>query len=115
MEGEGLLYEVKWTFDKAGVELRARVIGQLPAAAVLQFIVPVIARQSEQIEQASSQIVRISKSRGTLLVTIDGANRFESIRSEHAFNLVPGFEAVPLTVAILPGKDVRVRIEADGT
>jgi hypothetical protein len=115
LEGEGpVLYEVRWILDIAGVELRARVIGQLPATAVLQFIVPVIARQNEQIEQASSQIVRISKSRGTLIVTVDGANRFESIRSERAFNLVPGFEAVPLTVAILPGKDARVRIEADG-
>jgi hypothetical protein len=115
MEGEGqLLYEVRWMVDKAGVELRARAIGQMPASAVLHFIVPVIARQNEQIEQASSQIVRISKSKGNLIIAIDGANHFEPIRSERVFNLVPGFEAVPLTIAILPGKQVGIRIEADG-
>jgi hypothetical protein len=30
------------------------------------------------------------------------------------FNLVPGFEAVPLIVAIQPGNDVGMRIEAVG-
>jgi hypothetical protein len=115
MEGERpLLYEVRWMFDKEAAELRARVIGLLPATAVLQFIVPVIARQNEQIEQPSSQVVRISKSKGTLIVTIDGSNAFQPIRSERAFDLVPGFEAVPLTIAILPGRDVGMRIEAEG-
>lgn len=43
MGGEGLLYEVKWTIGESGVELRARVTGQLPGSASLQFILPVIA------------------------------------------------------------------------
>ena len=58
--------------------------------------------------------MRISKPKGSLIVSIDAANRFESIPSERTFNLVPGFEAVPLVVAIQPGTEVRMRIEAGG-
>jgi hypothetical protein len=114
MEGDGLLYGVRWTISESGVELAASVTGQLPASASLQFIAPVIARESEQVEQVSPHSVRISKPKGSLIVSIDAANRFEPILGERTFNLVPGFEAVPLIVAIQPGKEVRVRIEAGG-
>ena len=114
MEGDGLLYGVRWTIGKSGVDLAASVTGKLPASASLQFIVPVIARESERVEQVSPHSVRISKPKGSLIVGVDAANRFEPIPSERTFNLVPGFEAVPLIVAIQLGKEVRVRIEAGG-
>ena len=114
LEGNGLLYEAIWTIDKSGVELRARVRGQLPASASLQFIVPVIARQSERVEQASPQSVRISKPKGLVIVSVDADHHFEPMPNEHTFNLVPGFEAVPLIVAIQPGNEVSMRIEAGG-
>jgi hypothetical protein len=114
MEGDGLLYEATWTIGKSGVELRARVRGQLPTSASLQFIVPVISRQSERVERASPQRVRISKPNGLIIVSVDAAHHFEPIPGERTFNLVPGFEAVPLIVAIQPGNEVGVRIEAGG-
>ena len=112
MEGDGLLYVVRWTIRESGVELAAGVTGKLPASASLQFIAPVIARQSERVERVSPQSVRISKPQGSLIVTVDAANRFEPISAERTFNLVPGFEAVPLIVAIQPGKEGRMRVEA---
>lgn len=112
MEGDGLLYEVTWTIDESAVELRPRVTGQLPASASLQFIIPVIAGQNDRVEQASPQSVRIFRAKGPLIVSVDAVNRFEPIPGERTFNLVPGFEAVPLVVAIQSGKEARVRIEA---
>ena len=112
MEGDGLLYVVRWTIGESGVELAASVTGQPPASASLQFIAPVIARDSERVEQLSPHSVRISKLKGSLVVSTDTANRFEPIPGDRTFNLVPGFEAVPLIVAIQPGIEVRVRIKA---
>ncbi len=112
MEGEDPMYEVKWMMDESAVELRALVRGQLPASASLQFIVPVIARQSERVEQASPQSVRIFKSKGSLAVSVDAAHRFEPIPGERTFNLVPGFEAVPFIIEMQPGNQVSVRIES---
>jgi hypothetical protein len=114
MEGDGLCYEATWTMDKSGVELRARVRGLLPASASLQLIVPVITRQSERVEQTSPQSVGISKRKGLVVISVEADHHFEPIPDERTFNLVPGFEAVPLIVRILPGNEVGLRIEAGG-
>ncbi|AXC09725.1 hypothetical protein ACPOL_0344 [Acidisarcina polymorpha] len=112
MEGDGMRYDVRWTIAESSVELAASATGQLPASASLQLIVPLIAGKGERVEQLSPQSVRISKSKGLLIVSIDAAHRFDPIPGERTFNLVPGFEAVPLIVAIQSGKEVRLRIEA---
>lgn len=112
-EGNGLEYEMRWTIGELDVELRARVIGEPPESASLQFILPLIARRSERVEQASPNKVRIFKAKGAVVISVDPANRFEPIPTERTFNLVPGFEAVPLIVRIQPGDEVRIRIEAN--
>lgn len=71
-------------------------------------------RESERVEHQNPQSIRIFKAKGSLIVRVDPANRFEPIPNERTFNLIPGFEAVPLIVAIHPGDEVRVRIESDG-
>lgn len=103
-----------WTIDDAGVDLRASVTGPVPASASLQFIVPVIVRQSDGVEQASPLSVRISKPKGLLIVSVDPDHHFEPIPNERTFNLVPGFEAVPLIVRIQPGNEVALRMQAGG-
>jgi len=85
--------------------------GCRPVGSV-QFIVPVIARQSERVEQASPQSVRISKPKGLVVVSVEADHHFEPIPDERTFNLVPGFEAVPLIAAIQPGNEGRMRIES---
>ncbi len=114
IEGDGLLYHVTWQIAENGVELRASVDGKLPESATLNFIVPTIARQSERVEQGDSRTVRISKAKGELTISTDASNGFEVVPAERTFNLIPGFEAVPLVVAMEPGKEVRVRIETTG-
>jgi hypothetical protein len=72
---------------------------------------PVIVRQSERVEQPDPRTVRIRKPKGVLMVSTDAGDAFELVPADRTFNLVPGFEAVPLVVAMQPGKEVRVRIE----
>jgi hypothetical protein len=50
------------------------------------------------------------KANGTLTVSTDAAAGFEAVPNERTFNLVPGFEAIPLVVLLEPGRDTRVRI-----
>jgi hypothetical protein len=114
IEGDGLTYKGCWTIDDAGVDLRASVTGPVPGSASLEFIVPVIVRPSDAVEQASPQSVRISKPNGLLMVTVDSDHDVEPIPDVRTFNLVPGFEAVPLIVRIQPGNEVAMRIQAGG-
>jgi hypothetical protein len=103
-------YRLAYTFNEAVVEIAASASGTLPGP--MKLIVPVIARASEQVEPMDRQTVRISKTKGTLTIRTDAAAGFAHIPAERTFNLVPGFEAVPLEIVLLPGAEARVRLEA---
>jgi hypothetical protein len=108
--GNGVDYHMAYRLNDAGVDVVARVSGEGPAP--MRLILPVIARQYEAIEQMDAQTIRIEKSKGTLTVRTNAAYGFESVPKERTFNLVPGFEAVPLAVVLQEGKETWVRIEA---
>jgi hypothetical protein len=102
----GAGYHLVYRLSEGGVELTASASGAVP----VRLIVPVIARASERVEQPDARTVRIAKPKGTLTVSTDAAAGFEAVPKERTFNLVPGFEAVPLSVVLQPGKETRIRI-----
>ena len=108
--GERVPYRLVYRLSDAGMDVVASVSGEGPAPS--RLILPVIARQDEEVEQTDAQTVRIAKSKGTVTVRTDAKHGFESVPKERTFNLVPGFEAVPLVVVLEEGKETRVRIEA---
>jgi hypothetical protein len=105
---EGVLYHVTYRLNREGVELVAGVNSAGPAP--MQWILPVIARADETIEQPDAQTIRITKAKGTLTLTTDAPQGFEKVPQERTFNLVPGFEAIPLVVVLEPGRETRVGI-----
>ncbi|HZL52228.1 MAG TPA: hypothetical protein VFC37_14900 [Terracidiphilus sp.] len=107
--GEGVLYRLTYKLSEGGVDLTASVNGVGPAP--MRLIVPVIARADEAFEKPDVRTVRIAKAKGMLTVTTDAAEGFEAVPKERTFNLVPGFEAIPLAVVLQAGKETRVRIE----
>ncbi len=113
LRGAELLYHVTYTLDEDAVELTASVSGEVSASpSTLRFIVPVLARSTEPFTQPDSQTVKIARAKGAITVHTDAAEGFGTVPTERTFNLVPGFEAIPLWVPLEPGKEVRVRIAA---
>lgn len=111
LPGSAAKYHVSQRIGDQKVELTASAT-DLPAnTGALCLIVPVIASSTDRVEQQDAHTVRIVKPKGALLIHTDAPKGFDPIPRERTFNLVPGFEAVPLSVAIEPGVDVRVRIE----
>ncbi len=111
--GGDIEYHLTHTISEAAVELTASASGS--NAALVRFIFPVIARAGERVERPDAQTVRIARPHGTLTLHTDAPAGFEPIPTERTFNLVPGFEAVPLAITLEPGKEVRVRLEATTT
>jgi hypothetical protein len=102
-----LQYHLVYRLDAKSVEVRATVNGNGPAPA--RLIVPIVCRPGEEVQQPDAQTVRILKAGGTLSLTTEPAAKLET--SERTFNLVPGFEAIPLSVVLQPGIEAWVRIE----
>ncbi|WP_188760624.1 hypothetical protein [Edaphobacter acidisoli] len=107
----GAKYHVTHRIADPAVELTASTTGLPTSAKTLRFIVPVIASSTDRVEQSNAQTVHIIRPKGTLVISTDAQQGFAPIPAQRTFNLVPGFEAVPLTVAMQPGEQVRVRIE----
>jgi hypothetical protein len=106
-----VLYHLRYKLSEDGVEIAAAAKGVLVSQSNLQLIVPVVSRSSEALEQRDKQAVRIVKPKGALTVRTDAAAGFGIVTRERTFNLVPGLEAIPLTVNLEPEKTVRMKIE----
>lgn len=110
-KGGEVLYHLTYTLSLDGVEITATANGETANLSNLHLIVPVVSRNSEALDQPDRQTVRITKARGVLTVHTNLATGFGTVLQERTFNLVPGLEAIPLTVNLEVGKTVRVRIE----
>jgi hypothetical protein len=107
--GGRLSYHLEYRLSEKSVELSARAEGQGPAA--MRFVLPVIIRPGERIEQLDRRTIRMAKTKGTLTVTAD-IDLIPIVSVEmRTFNLVPGFEAVPIEIPLEDGQQARVRFE----
>ena len=113
LAGEGMTYRLSYRFAPSGVEIAAKAdsaIGE-GLTAPLRFILPVISRSGEVVERLDDRTIRIHKSTGVVEVRTDHQLGFNPIPEERTFNLVPGFECVPLSVSMESGKEIRIRLE----
>ncbi|MFZ0340573.1 MAG: hypothetical protein WAL45_21290 [Terracidiphilus sp.] len=107
-----ILYHMVYRLSESGVEIVGGASDELSRSAPLRLIVPVIAREGERVEQVDARTVRVIKAKGALTVTTDASSGFEASFKEKTFNLVPGFEAFPFTVAPAAGKHASIRLQA---
>ncbi|MGA3133817.1 MAG: twin-arginine translocation signal domain-containing protein [Terracidiphilus sp.] len=105
-------YRFEYVFEEDGIEIRAQVLADTPPASPIRFVLPVVSRPDELIERPSQQEVRIQKPKGRLTIATDAANAFEAIPVNRVFNLVPGFLCLPLTIPMIPGRSVSIKIRA---
>jgi len=110
-DGE-MRYHASYRLTETAVEIVAEASGMTASGMELRFILPVISPTGEAVERLDSTSIRIAKPAGALVVRTDAPQGFEAMPAERTFNLVPGFECVPLTVVMQPGKAVRIRLEA---
>jgi hypothetical protein len=116
VEGEAR-YHLTYSVAKHGVAITATV--EAPTHAQLNFILPVISSSTEPINQPNPNILQIEKPKGTLTIHIISPTpsetgtmeRFLKL-AERTFNLVPGFEAIPITIPMEPNKAIQIYIEA---
>ncbi len=109
LAGGDVAYHLVCRISAGGVDLEATVTGAV--AAPVRLLVPVVSLAGERVELPNGRTVRIAKPKGTLTVTTDAAEGFEAVPTERTFNLVPGFEAVPLSVMLKADETARMRIE----
>ncbi len=100
-------FRLGYRFTAEAVEIAAH------AEAQARLVLPVVCRQDEPVQSLDDGTVRLDRAAGRLLVHCAAPRRLEPIPPRRVFNLVPGFQCVPLTVQLPAGGDVRVTIAAE--
>jgi hypothetical protein len=104
-------YWLRYRATAQRFEIHARFETAAALPRPVSLIVPVISSSEEKLGPGAN-IVRIHKQKGTLVVHTDAVQGFRPVAEERTFNLVPGFECVPLIVDLKPGEQVTVVLEA---
>jgi hypothetical protein len=101
-------YHLTYRLTESTVEILANT--DATTASSLRLIVPVISGSTEAFTQPDPKTLRITKPKGTL--TVSTPQDFEPIPKERTFNLVPGFECIPLIINIPLNQQIQIRFEA---
>jgi hypothetical protein len=115
-EGEAH-YHLTYSLTKNGIKITGTA--EAPPQSQLNFILPIISNSTESMNQPTPNILQIEKPRGTLTIHITSLasteptpmERFLKL-AERTFNLVPGFEAIPLMIPMQSNKPIEIYIEA---
>jgi hypothetical protein len=97
------------TEDKVEIVAGTDTNGLVP----VRLIVPVVSRHEETVEYVDRKTVRVKKPGGYLLVRTDAREGFETQDTERTFNVIPGFECLPLAIIMLPGRETRVELSVE--
>jgi hypothetical protein len=105
-------YQLIYRLSAAKVEIVASTDAAGPAP--LRFLLPVVSPRDEAVKHIDSKTIRVTKRNGQLVVSSNAPQGFEGSTDERTFNLVPGFECLPLTVPMVPGEEIRIELSAVG-
>lgn len=97
----GLVYKLGYQIDDKRVVVTAKSMTRGKGDLKTNIALPVVSPVHEPVRQVSANRIEILKEKGTVRVQADVPLRIEKTERGRVFNLVPGFEAVPI-VAELP-------------
>jgi hypothetical protein len=94
-----------------GFEIAARFETSAALSGPVSLILPVISGSEEKVTKNGQKSVQIQKQSGTLVVHTNSPRGFRPLPEERTFNLVPGFECIPLIIDLTPGEQVTVVLQ----
>jgi hypothetical protein len=100
-------YTLAYTLTAGSVEIAITTTQATIPADPIRFILPVVSAQTEQASLTSPRSALILKPGGNLVLSTDAPTGFDPITLDPAnrtFNLIPGFECIPFTITLAPGK-----------
>lgn len=107
---------LSYQFDVGGVTVRAQTFGTQPETLKLALTLPVISPTGEKVRRVSDRRIEIQKPAGIVVIEANVPLRIRATGRERVFNLVPGFEAVPIVAEFSAGAgaavECRIRVVA---
>lgn len=96
-----VVYKMNYSFGVDAFEILAEVEGNAPQDT-LNFFLPVISHNREEVARPSNRCIRVTKLAGRVEITSNKLLTIVGDKDNRIFNLVPGFEAIPITFQFQP-------------
>jgi hypothetical protein len=81
--------------------------------AAARLVLPVVCTRRERAQRVGRRRVHVDRERGRLVLECDAPAEFAPVAERRVFNLVPGFQCVPVVVPFAAGGRVSVFIRAE--
>jgi hypothetical protein len=105
-------YHLTYRLAESSVSITATASGATVPSSPLYFVLPVVSPASESVARTAANAISIAKAKGGLTVHTDSPRGFDEVPQDRTFNLVPGFECVPLAVPMELGQPITITLEA---
>ncbi len=102
-------YELRYQFDCDEVKILVPPRRKVDSSGLATLVVPVFSLSGEPVRQVSETRIEIEKPEGTVVVECNVPLSIKGSENGRVFNMVPGAEAVPISVAIPTEANVGVQ------
>lgn len=102
--------KLAYHFDTEALTIKAAAPGVGGAGHRPRLVLPVISPNKEKVSRPSAQRIEIKKPGGTLVIEANVPLQIEEVGRSRIFNLVPGFEAVPIFAEVPRDGELRCSI-----
>jgi hypothetical protein len=96
---------VRLTGDAVHVEARSDTDARL--------VLPIVCTQAEAVSRNDGRRVHVQRERGRLLLECAAPSQLAPLPERRVFNLVPGFQCVPIVVPLAAGRSASVSVRAE--
>jgi hypothetical protein len=96
--------ELEYLIEKDSLTIRCRIAHPDPAALGATFVLPIISPTGEKVRLAGEHSIQIQKPGGNLTIDSNIPIKIQNVPRGRIFNMVPGFEAVPIIARFAPGQ-----------
>jgi len=105
----GLTYDLGYTIDKDQVSISAKRKTKAADGLKTTLALPLVSMVHETVKMVSPTRIEIQKEKGMVCVESDVPMKIKETPRGRVFNLVPGFEAVPIEIDV-PEQGCRVAV-----
>ena len=89
-------YELQYTFDQHKAIIKAKKRNEISMDGKAVLVLPVISASGEKLQQPTEHKIEIQREGGKIVIEANVPLSIRKTKRERIFNMVPGFEAVPI-------------------
>lgn len=104
------VFSLSYQFDAGTATIVAQAPGVGSSNALPRLVIPLISPSGEKVDQSVPGRIEIHKPKGKVVIEANVPLRIQQTKRTRIFNLVPGFEAVPIIADIPTNARLECRI-----